>query len=128
VLDSWGVPIAVKPPFISHVIRRLGHRGIPYRVWVSLADGKAGYRLGTAFYGNHVLSVGSALAEQFNFTHASHAISTKIATSLLTPCFEGLEDVLVRLDGNVVILVQVLELHHIILACRRSTGAAISGS
>ena len=95
--------------------------------WRPWPMAKAGYRLWIVFL---VIwcSRSSALAEQFDLAHASHAISTEIATSLFAPCLKGLEDVLVGLNGNVVVLVQVFELDHVVLTGRRPAGAAIPSS
>jgi hypothetical protein len=49
----------------------------PALVWgVSLADGKGRLSAADCVSDNHVLLFGSALAEQFDLAHASHAIST----------------------------------------------------
>ena len=89
---------------------------------------KAGYRLRTAFLAIACSCFCSALAEQFDLAHASHAISTEIATSLLAPCLKGLKDILVGLDGDVVVLVQIFELYHVVFVSGRRAGAAICGS
>lgn len=69
----------------------------------------------------------SALAEELNFSHATHAVCTKIATALLTPGLESLKHILIGLNSDVVILIQVLELDHIVFA-GRNAGAAVDSS
>lgn len=56
----------------------------------------------------------SALTEELDLAHASHAISTEVATALFTPCLKGFLYVLVGLNGDIVIFIQVLELHDIV--------------
>jgi hypothetical protein len=69
----------------------------------------------------------SALTKELDLSHATHAVCAKVATALLTPRLESLKHVLVGLDSDVVVLVQVLELDHIVLA-RRSAGATVDSS
>jgi hypothetical protein len=69
----------------------------------------------------------SALTEELDLPHATHAVCAKVATALLTPCLESLKHILIGLDSNVVVLVQILELHHIVFA-RRSAGATVDSS
>jgi hypothetical protein len=69
----------------------------------------------------------SALAEELDLPHATHAVCAKIATTLLTPRLECLKHILISLDSDVVVLVQVLELDHIVFA-RRSAGATVDSS
>ena len=69
----------------------------------------------------------STLTEEFDLSHATHAVSAKIATPLLTPGLESLKHVLISLDSDVVILIQVLELDNIVFA-GRNAGATVDGS
>jgi len=69
----------------------------------------------------------SALTEEFNFSHSAHAVSSKIGTTLLTPRLESLKHVLISLDSDVVILIQVLELDHVVFA-GRNAGATVDSS
>jgi hypothetical protein len=69
----------------------------------------------------------SALAKELDLSHATHAISTKIAAALLTPCLESLKHIFISLDSDIVVLIQVLELNHVVFA-RRSACATVDGS
>lgn len=69
----------------------------------------------------------STLTEEFDLSHATHAVSAKIATTLLTPGLESLKHVLISLDSDVVVLIQVLELDNIVFA-GRNAGATVDSS
>ena len=66
----------------------------------------------------------SALTKELDLSHATHAVSAKIATSLLTPSLECLKHIFISLNSDVVILIQVLELDHIVFA-GRNAGATV---
>ena len=66
----------------------------------------------------------SALTEELDLSHATHAVSAKVATTLLTPGFECLEHILISLDSDVVILIQVLEFDHIVFAGRNAAATS----
>jgi hypothetical protein len=69
----------------------------------------------------------SALTEELDLSHATHAVSAKIATALLTPSLESLKHIFISLDSDIVVLIQVFELDHIVFA-RRSAGATVDSS